>query len=353
MALAGRGIPQGGGVGFEIFDKQTLGMTDFVQRLNYQRALQGELARSIAELDTVEAARVHLAMPERSLFVAEERRPSASVVLKLRAGAHARARADRRRRAPGGGERRGPTADRRHGRRRERTGADATTRASRTPAAPARGIMTSSARWSRATPTASRACWRACSVPATRWRASRSRSTWRRSRRPRRASTPTRRGAEREAHEGEERARRAGGAGAARPTLTNEAAAGAERPGVGARGHRAQLRDQQGDEPARRGRWGRCGSSRSPSWSTARGRARARRAVRAAAAGGDRPLSRAHQARRRLQRGARRPDRGRERAVPGAGRRSRRPRRPACVAHVGAFSEVLWRVVGWSCCWWW
>src|SRR6185436_19979385 len=86
MALAGRGIPQGGGVGFEIFDKQTLGMTDFVQRLNYQRALQGELARSISELDSVEAARVHLAMPERSLFVSEERRPSASVVLKLRSG---------------------------------------------------------------------------------------------------------------------------------------------------------------------------------------------------------------------------------------------------------------------------
>jgi len=86
MALAGRGVPQGGGVGFEIFDKQTLGMTDFVQRLNYQRALQGELARSIAELDTVESARVHLAMPERSLFVSEERRPSASVVLKLRSG---------------------------------------------------------------------------------------------------------------------------------------------------------------------------------------------------------------------------------------------------------------------------
>ena len=108
MALAGRGVPQGGGVGFEIFDKQTLGMTDFVQRLNYQRALQGELARTIAELDSVEAARVHLAMPERSLFVAEERRPSASVVLKLRAGTHARARADRRRRPPGRGERRGP-----------------------------------------------------------------------------------------------------------------------------------------------------------------------------------------------------------------------------------------------------
>jgi flagellar M-ring protein FliF len=86
MALAGRGVPQGGGVGFEIFDKQTLGMTDFVQRLNYQRALQGELARTIGELAAVEAARVHLALPERSLFVAEERRPSASVVVKLRPG---------------------------------------------------------------------------------------------------------------------------------------------------------------------------------------------------------------------------------------------------------------------------
>lgn len=86
MALASRGIPQGGGVGFELFDKQTLGMTDFVQRLGYQRALQGELARTIAELSAVEAARVHLALPERSLFVADERHPTASVVVRLRPG---------------------------------------------------------------------------------------------------------------------------------------------------------------------------------------------------------------------------------------------------------------------------
>lgn len=86
MALAAKGIPQGGGVGFELFDKQTLGMTDFVQRLGYQRALQGELARTIAELSAVEAARVHLALPERSLFVAEDRNPSASVVVRLRPG---------------------------------------------------------------------------------------------------------------------------------------------------------------------------------------------------------------------------------------------------------------------------
>jgi len=86
MALAARGMPQGGSVGFEIFDKQTLGMTDFVQRLDFQRALQGELARTIMGLSAVEAARVHLALPERSLFVTEDRRPSASVVLKLKPG---------------------------------------------------------------------------------------------------------------------------------------------------------------------------------------------------------------------------------------------------------------------------
>lgn len=86
MALASKGIPQGGGVGYELFDQQTLGMTDFVQRLGYQRALQGELARTIGELSAVERARVHLALPERSLFVSEERPPTASVVLRLRPG---------------------------------------------------------------------------------------------------------------------------------------------------------------------------------------------------------------------------------------------------------------------------
>lgn len=86
MALAARGLPQGGSIGFEIFDKQTLGMTDFVQRLDFQRALQGELARTIMGLSAVEAARVHLALPERSLFVSEDRKPSASVVLKLKPG---------------------------------------------------------------------------------------------------------------------------------------------------------------------------------------------------------------------------------------------------------------------------
>jgi len=86
LALASRGLPEGGGVGFELFDRQTLGQTDFLQRLNYQRALQGELGRTISRLGGVESARVHLALPERSLFVGEDRRPSASVMVKLAPG---------------------------------------------------------------------------------------------------------------------------------------------------------------------------------------------------------------------------------------------------------------------------
>src|SRR5213595_2298971 len=86
LALASRGLPEGGGVGFELFDRQTLGQTDFLQRLNYQRALQGELGRTISRLGGVESARVHLALPDRSLFVGEDRRPSASVVVKLAPG---------------------------------------------------------------------------------------------------------------------------------------------------------------------------------------------------------------------------------------------------------------------------
>jgi flagellar M-ring protein FliF len=86
LALASRGLPEGGGVGFELFDRQTLGQTDFLQRLNYQRAMQGELGRTISQLGGVESARVHIAMPERSLFTADERRPSASVVVRLAPG---------------------------------------------------------------------------------------------------------------------------------------------------------------------------------------------------------------------------------------------------------------------------
>jgi flagellar M-ring protein FliF len=83
LELAGSGLPQGGGVGFEIFDKQSFGMTDFAQKINYQRALQGELARTIASLAPVEAARVHLAMAEKRLFREQQEKTTASVIIKL------------------------------------------------------------------------------------------------------------------------------------------------------------------------------------------------------------------------------------------------------------------------------
>jgi flagellar M-ring protein FliF len=84
LQLAGQGLPHGGGVGFEIFDRTTVGMSEFVQKLNYRRALQGELARTISQLPEVERARVHLAVPERRLFSNERDRARASVVLSLR-----------------------------------------------------------------------------------------------------------------------------------------------------------------------------------------------------------------------------------------------------------------------------
>lgn len=87
LQLAGQGLPQGAGVGFEIFDKTQLGMTDFVQKMHFQRALQGELTRTILQLAEVGQARVHIALPEKSLFVDQEKKPTASVVLKLKGSA--------------------------------------------------------------------------------------------------------------------------------------------------------------------------------------------------------------------------------------------------------------------------
>ena len=86
MQLASSGLPQGGGVGFEIFDNTKLGMTAFAQNVNYQRALQGELSRTINRISEIESSRVHIVMTEKSLFVEEEEPATASVVLKLRPG---------------------------------------------------------------------------------------------------------------------------------------------------------------------------------------------------------------------------------------------------------------------------
>ncbi len=84
IKVAGEGNLVGQGIGFEIFDETKVGQTDFVQKVNYTRALQGELARTISAFPSVESARVHLVMPQRSLFVEEQLQPSASVVLKLK-----------------------------------------------------------------------------------------------------------------------------------------------------------------------------------------------------------------------------------------------------------------------------
>lgn len=86
IALAAEGIPKGSGVGFEIFDQQKLGSTEFVQKINYQRAIQGELARTINGMDEVLESRVHVVMPEESLFQEDRKPPSAAVVLKLQPG---------------------------------------------------------------------------------------------------------------------------------------------------------------------------------------------------------------------------------------------------------------------------
>jgi flagellar M-ring protein FliF len=85
MKLAEAGLPKGGGVGYEIFDKSdALGATSFVQNINHLRALEGELARTIRALDRVQAARVHLVLPERPLFSRDRAEASASIVLKVR-----------------------------------------------------------------------------------------------------------------------------------------------------------------------------------------------------------------------------------------------------------------------------
>jgi len=85
MKLAEANLPKGGGVGYEIFDKSdALGTTSFVQNINHLRALEGELARTIRAIDRIQAARVHLVLPERPLFSRETPEPSASIVVRVR-----------------------------------------------------------------------------------------------------------------------------------------------------------------------------------------------------------------------------------------------------------------------------
>ncbi len=86
LKIASAGVLHGQGIGFEIFNENKLGQTEFVQHINYQRALQGELSRTINEIPEVASARIHLVLPDKSLFIEEQKPPSAAVMLKLKAG---------------------------------------------------------------------------------------------------------------------------------------------------------------------------------------------------------------------------------------------------------------------------
>lgn len=89
MLLAQEGIPNGGSLGYEIFDKQTgFGTTNFVQNINQVRALEGELARTISSLENIRSVRVHIVLPQRELFSREQQQSSASVFLGIRPGAN-------------------------------------------------------------------------------------------------------------------------------------------------------------------------------------------------------------------------------------------------------------------------
>lgn len=85
IAMAEGGLPHGGSIGYEIFDKsESLGTSNFVQNINHLRALEGELGRTIASISAVQAARVHLVLPQRELFSRDKEEPSASIVIKTR-----------------------------------------------------------------------------------------------------------------------------------------------------------------------------------------------------------------------------------------------------------------------------
>lgn len=84
--LAKQGLPENSNVGYEIFDRTNLGMSEFVQKLNYRRALEGELANTISNMEEVKKARVHIVIPEKALFKKDQKKPTASVTLHVKNG---------------------------------------------------------------------------------------------------------------------------------------------------------------------------------------------------------------------------------------------------------------------------
>ena len=87
LELASAGLPKTGRIGFELFDKTNLGMTDFAEQVNYRRALEGELERSVRAITEIETARVHITFPKDSVFLESRTPGKASVLVKLRSGA--------------------------------------------------------------------------------------------------------------------------------------------------------------------------------------------------------------------------------------------------------------------------
>ncbi len=86
LKLAGQGLPKSGTVGFEVLENQKLGTSQFVEQVNYQRALEGELSKSITSIGSIKSARVHLAVPKQTAFVRDQEKPTASVVLTMYPG---------------------------------------------------------------------------------------------------------------------------------------------------------------------------------------------------------------------------------------------------------------------------
>ena len=89
LRLAAQGLPKGGLVGFELLENQKMGVSQFAEQINYQRGLEGELARSVQSLAAVKGARVHLAIPKQTAFLRDEQKTSASVLVSLHPGRHA------------------------------------------------------------------------------------------------------------------------------------------------------------------------------------------------------------------------------------------------------------------------
>ena len=87
LKLAAKGIPNKGIIGYEIFDKSTIGLSEFQQRVNFKRAIEGELVRTILRMKNIQDARVHISLPEKSIFIRDRADTSASVFIKLRPGA--------------------------------------------------------------------------------------------------------------------------------------------------------------------------------------------------------------------------------------------------------------------------